>query len=62
MQKFISEKPIRIHKVISQAGIASRRAAEKLIVDGVVLKNGEIVKVKGEKMIVGKDHLSVEGK
>ena len=58
----ISEKPIRIHKVISQAGIASRRAAEKLIIDGVVKKNGEIVKEMGQKMIIGKDHLSVFGK
>ena len=62
MQDFTSEKPIRIQKVISQAGIASRRAAEKLIIDGLVMKNGEIVKKMGQKMIVGKDHLSVEGK
>tara|TARA_Y100001960_G_C14586337_1_gene783354 strand:+ start:116 stop:862 length:747 start_codon:yes stop_codon:yes gene_type:complete len=58
----ISEKPIRIQKIISQAGIASRRAAEKLILDGVVKKNGEIVQEMGQKMVVGKDHLSVNGK
>ena len=62
MYNQISEKPIRIQKVISQAGIASRRAAEKLIVDGLVKKNGEVVKKMGQKMIVGKDHLSVDGK
>ena len=62
MHYHISEKPIRIQKVISEAGIASRRAAEKLIADGFVTKNGEIVKEMGQKMIVGKDHLSIDGK
>ena len=62
MQNFSSEKPIRIQKVISRAGIASRRVAEKMIIDGLVMINGEIVKKMGQKMILGKDHLSVEGK
>jgi len=62
MQNFSSEKPIRIQKVISRAGIASRRAAEKMIFHGLVMLNGEIVKKMGQKMIIGKDHLSIEGK
>jgi len=62
MHYHISEKPIRIQKVISEAGIASRRAAEKLIIEGAVTKNGKLVKEMGQKMIVGKDHLSVDGK
>ena len=62
MYNQISEKPQRIQKVISQAGIASRRAAEKLIIDGLVKINGEVVKKMGQKMIIGKDHLSVDGK
>ena len=49
MYNQISEKPQRIQKVISQAGIASRRAAEKLIIDGLVKINGEVVKKMGQK-------------
>ncbi|MDT5257316.1 MAG: rRNA synthase, partial [Mycobacterium sp.] len=32
----VETQGIRVHKVLSQAGIASRRAAEKLIIDGRV--------------------------
>ena len=61
MQNSTFQEPIRIQKVIAQAGIASRRAAEKLILSGVVMLNGKIVKEMGQRMIIGKDHLSVEG-
>ncbi len=57
-----SVEPVRIQKVIAQAGIASRRAAEKLIKAGSVTLNGKIIKEMGQKMIVGRDHLSVDGK
>jgi len=36
---------VRLQKVLSQAGIASRRAAEKLIAEGRVTVNGQTVKV-----------------
>ena len=62
MQNFHSAEPVRIQKVIAQAGIASRRAAEKLILAGEVSLNGETVLKMGQKMLVGKDHLSVEGR
>ena len=62
MQNFHSGGPVRIQKVIAQAGIASRRAAEKLILAGEVALNGETVREMGQKMVVGKDHLSVEGR
>ena len=62
MQNFHSAEPVRIQKVIAQAGIASRRAAEKLILAGEVRLNGETVLKMGQKMLVGKDHLSVEGR
>ena len=62
MQNFHSGEPVRIQKVIAQAGIASRRAAEKLILAGEVALNGETVREMGQKMLVGKDHLSVEGR
>ena len=56
------DEPIRIQKVIAKAGVASRRAAENLIRAGHVLLNGEVVKEMGRKMLIGKDHLSVEGR
>ena len=40
----------RLQKIIAQAGIASRRKAEKLILDGKVKVNGNIVKELGTKV------------
>ena len=40
---------IRLQKIISTAGVASRRAAEKLIVDGRVSVNGQTVRELGSK-------------
>ena len=54
--------PLRIQKVIAKAGVASRRAAEDLIRAGEVSLNGKIVNQMGQKMVIGKDHLSVEGR
>ena len=62
MQNLHSSEPVRIQKVIARAGIASRRAAEKLILAGEVMLNGETVREMGQKMFVGKDDLSVEGR
>lgn len=52
----------RLQKLIAQAGIASRRAAEQLIVDGEVSVNGEIVTELGTKADPEKDHIKVRGK
>lgn len=41
---------IRLQKVLSQAGIASRRAAEKMIVDGRVEVNGRTVTELGTRV------------
>ena len=62
MKNLDSYEPVRIQKVIAQAGVASRRAAEDLIRAGEVMLNGEIVKQMGRKMLIGKDHLSVQGR
>lgn len=51
----------RLQKVISEAGIASRRKAEDLIVDGKVSVNGKIIKELGYK-VSGSDIVSVDGK
>ena len=52
----------RLQKLIAQAGIASRRAAEKLIADGEVSVNGEIVTALGTKADPETDHIKVAGK
>jgi 23S rRNA pseudouridine2605 synthase len=47
-----SDQPsgIRLQKVLAQAGIASRRAAEELIAEGRVSVDGEVVKQMGRRI------------
>lgn len=52
----------RLQKIISSAGIASRRAAEQLIREGRVSVNGRIVKELGTKADLSRDHIKVDGK
>src|SRR5436190_20142472 len=51
---------IRLQKIISTAGVASRRAAEKLIVDGRVSVNGETVRELGSKADPDVDEIRVD--
>ncbi len=51
----------RIQKALAEAGLCSRRAAEKIIEEGRVKVNGHPVKL-GDKMDTGKDLLTVDGK
>jgi 23S rRNA pseudouridine2605 synthase len=53
---------IRLQKILSQAGIASRRAAEKLIVDGRVSVNGQTVRELGTKADPAHDDIRVDGR
>ena len=53
---------IRINKILSKAGIASRRAAERLILSGSVMLNGRTVTEAGQTMVPESDHLIVEGR
>lgn len=50
----------RLQKVIAQAGFASRRKAEELIVKGKVYVNGEKVTELGTK-VSGDDYITVDG-
>jgi 23S rRNA pseudouridine2605 synthase len=52
----------RIQKIISQAGIASRRQAEKLMLEGRVTVNGTVVTELGSKADLDRDHIKVDGK
>jgi len=50
-----SDAPVRLQVYLAHAGIASRRAAEKFIVQGRVTVNGVQVSVLGEKVLPGDD-------
>src|SRR6185369_13206548 len=52
----------RLQKIISAAGITSRRASEALILDGRVAVNGIVVTELGSKADPGKDTITVDGK
>jgi 23S rRNA pseudouridine2605 synthase len=52
----------RLQKIISAAGVASRRKAEELITSGFVQVNGQTVTELGAKADAGKDHIRVNGK
>ncbi len=53
---------IRLQKIIADAGIASRRKAEELIVQGLVQVNGKIVRELGFKADPNKEKIKVNGK
>jgi len=59
MKGFMEE---RLQKIISAAGVASRRAAEELISSGRVRVNGQVVTELGSKADPTKDHIKVDGK
>lgn len=52
---------VRLQKVIAEAGLASRRAAEQFILDGRVDVNGKTVRTLGVKVEPGVDRVSVDG-
>ena len=52
----------RLQKVLSGAGVASRREAESLITAGKVTVNGQVVKELGHKVDPERDHIAVDGR
>jgi pseudouridine synthase len=53
---------IRLQKILSQAGVASRRAAERLMEEGRVSVNGETVRELGTKADPARDDIRVDGR
>jgi pseudouridine synthase len=52
----------RIQKILAKAGVASRREAERMVIEGRVMVNGEVIKTLGFKADPSKDHIKVDGK
>lgn len=57
----MTEEGIRLQKVLSQAGIASRRAAERMIYEGRVEVDGEIVMEQGRRINPDTNVVRVDG-
>jgi len=53
---------VRLHKFLADAGVASRRAAEKIILEGRVSVNGGKVQGLGARVDPDHDHVMVDGK
>ncbi len=56
-----STEGIRLQKVLSQAGIASRRAAENMIAEGRIEVNGEVVTTQGRRVNPERDVIRIDG-
>ena len=60
-QNASSDEPVRLQVYLAHCGVASRRASEKIITDGRVTVNGQVVTELGTK-VGGKDKVCVDGK
>ncbi|MBI4887965.1 MAG: rRNA pseudouridine synthase [Acidobacteria bacterium] len=54
--------PLRLQKILAQAGIASRRASETLIAEGRVSVNGVTIREMGTKADPAADDIRVDGR
>lgn len=52
---------VRLQKYLAEAGVASRRAAEGLILEGRVTVDGQVVRLLGSKVIPGRGEVRVDG-
>jgi 23S rRNA pseudouridine2605 synthase len=52
----------RLQKILAHAGVASRRQAEQIIVEGRVTVNGSVISELGSKADLERDHIKVDGK
>src|SRR3954467_6993050 len=52
----------RLQKILAAGGVASRRKAETLIVEGRVTVNGKVVTELGSKADAEHDHIKVDGR
>ena len=53
---------MRLQKILADAGVSSRRAAERLILEGRVTVNGAVVSTLGAKANPQRDRIKVDGR
>ncbi len=53
---------VRLQKILAQAGVASRRASERIIAAGRVAVNGAVVREMGAQVEPGRDEVAVDGR
>jgi len=53
---------VRLQKFLADAGVASRRAGEQIILEGRVAVNGQTVRLLGSKVDPAHDRVAVDGK
>lgn len=61
-RSFDPQQPWRINRILSSAGLTSRRKADQWIVSGRITVNGQIVNKPGQTAFWGKDDIRVDGK
>ena len=53
---------VRLQKFLADAGVASRRAGERFILEGRVTVNGQTIRLLGSKVDSARDQVAVDGK
>jgi 23S rRNA pseudouridine2605 synthase/16S rRNA pseudouridine516 synthase len=62
MKKQAQEEKVRINKFLAMCGVASRRAADQMVLEGRVTVNGQLVVEPGSRVDPRKDEVIVDGK
>ncbi|HWR01124.1 MAG TPA: pseudouridine synthase [Chlorobaculum sp.] len=62
MKKQVPEEKVRINKYLAMCGVASRRAADQMVLDGLVMVNGSIISEPGLKVDPKNDEVVVDGR
>jgi 23S rRNA pseudouridine2605 synthase/16S rRNA pseudouridine516 synthase len=62
MNKKVQEEKVRINKYLAMCGVASRRAADQLVLEGKVSVNGRIADEPGFKVDPRNDEVIVDGR
>ena len=57
----MTNEPMRLQKFLARGGVASRRASEKLILEGRVSVNGQVVVELGTRVDPSTDEVKVDG-
>src|SRR3989442_16008749 len=53
---------LRLNKILAQPGLTSRRGADRLILEGRVAVNGDVVREAGTLAHPDRDHVTVDGR